>query len=243
VTVERGRERIRTVVEVGLSETPDPGLEVRKAWLPVSTQVLTRELARALGLEGTTGVCITNIYPNTTAIRAGLQVGDIITALDEQSIPATRPEHIEMFPAMIRQYAIGASAELTVIRNGETRTIAVELAASPTLAREMKRYQNTTFEFISRNLTFYDRTSHGWAEDQSGVMVESVTEGGWAALGHLQSGDLLTALDGLPVPDITALEAAMTRIGTARPRLVVVLIKRDGHQLFLEWRANWAIAQ
>lgn len=243
VAVERGQERIRTVVEVGLSDTPDPGLEVRKAWLPVGTQVLTRELARALGLEETTGVCITQVYPNTTVSRAGLLVGDIITALDGQSIPATRPEHIEIFPAMVRQYAIGTAAELTVIRDGKTQTIPVELAASPTLPREMKRYQNTTFEFIGRNLTFYDRSAHDWAEDQSGVMIESVTEGGWAALGHLQSGDLVTAIDGTPVPDITALEAAMTRIGTARPRLVVVLIKRDGHQLFLEWRANWATAQ
>ncbi|MHB0938196.1 MAG: PDZ domain-containing protein [Armatimonadota bacterium] len=243
VAVERGQERIRTVVEVGLSETPDPGLEVRKAWLPVGTQVLTRELARALGLEEMTGVCITQVYPNTTASKAGLQVGDIITALDGQSIPATRPEHIEIFPTMVRQYAIGTSAELAVIRNGEKQTITVELAPSPTLAREMKRYQNTTFEFISRNLTFYDRTSRGWTEDQAGALVESVTEGGWAALGHLQSGDVIIAIDGEPVPDITALETAMTRIGAARPRQVVVLIKRDGHQLFLEWRANWAITQ
>lgn len=243
VTVERGQERIRTVVEVGLTDTPDPGLEVRKAWLPVGTQVLTRELAKALDLAGTTGVCITQVYPNSTASRAGLQVGDIIIALDGQSIPATRPEHIEIFPTMVRQYAIGSTAELTVIRDGQTLTIPVELAASPTLPREMKRYRNTTFEFIGRNLTFYDRSSRGWAEDQTGVIIESVSEGGWASLGHLQAGDLIIAIDGTPIPDITALEEAMTRIADTRPRHVVVLIKRDDHQLFLEWRANWATAQ
>jgi len=243
VTVERGRERIRTVVEVGLSETPDPGLEVRKAWLPVEMQVLTRELVRALGLEGMTGVCITRVYPDTTASRAGLQVGDIITEIDDQDIPATRPEHIEILPAMIRKYAIGAAVELTVIRDGQTKNIAVELAASPRLPREMRRYRNTTFEFIGRDLTFQDRVKQSWAEDQSGVVVDSVTEGGWAALGHLQSGDLITAVDGAPAPDITALEASMTRIRETHPRFIVILIKRGANQLFLEWRANWATMQ
>jgi hypothetical protein len=37
-----------TVVEVGRPILEDPGLEARKAWVPVTVQVLTRELAERL---------------------------------------------------------------------------------------------------------------------------------------------------------------------------------------------------
>ena len=39
-----------TVVEVGRAGLEDPGLETRKAWMPVSVQVLTPPLAEKLGL-------------------------------------------------------------------------------------------------------------------------------------------------------------------------------------------------
>ena len=54
-------ERLLTVVELGRPGLEDPGLEARKAWVPVSVQVLTRELADELNLPGRTGVRITRV--------------------------------------------------------------------------------------------------------------------------------------------------------------------------------------
>ncbi|MFH0793664.1 MAG: trypsin-like peptidase domain-containing protein, partial [bacterium] len=48
VTFDRDKQRMITVVEVGIKDLEDPGLEVQKAWVPVETQVITRELAKAL---------------------------------------------------------------------------------------------------------------------------------------------------------------------------------------------------
>ena len=109
VSFERHGDRYLTVVRIGRPEVNDQGQERAKAWLPIAFQVLTRDLATALGVEGRGGVRVTRVYPNTTAQQAGLQVDDLITAIDKVPIEASEPEDIEVLPDMIRQgYEIGA---------------------------------------------------------------------------------------------------------------------------------------
>jgi len=91
VGFERKQGQYVTVVKVGIKELEDPGLEVRKAWLPVETQVLTRDIARGLGQPDLTGFRVTRVYPGSTAEKAGLQVGDLILALDGEALTASAP--------------------------------------------------------------------------------------------------------------------------------------------------------
>ena len=67
VEFTRRAERFLTVVKVGIRDQDDPGLEARKAWLPVAVQVITREMAEQLGTNGVTGVRLTQVYPHSTA--------------------------------------------------------------------------------------------------------------------------------------------------------------------------------
>ena len=75
----------------------------------------------------------------------------------------------------------------------------VTLAEAPKLAREMKKYQDEVFEFTARDITFFDRASEKWAQEQTGVLVEQVKPGGWAALGDLVTSDLIIGIDDQPV--------------------------------------------
>src|SRR5262249_53294524 len=63
VSFERRKQRLLTVIKLGERETPDRSADASKAWLPVETQVLTKELAEALGLKGKKGVRITQVFP------------------------------------------------------------------------------------------------------------------------------------------------------------------------------------
>jgi serine protease Do len=242
VLFDREGDHYMTVVKLGISILKDPGLEVRKAWLPANVQVLTPEIAESLELGDATGVRITRLYPGHSAEKAGLKVGDFITALDSQPIPASQPEDVEVFSTMIRQYRIGTSADLTVIRDGKTMKIPVVLEESPRLPREMKRFQNTEFDFIVRTVTFFDCTQEGWPEDQKGAFVESVGEGGWASLGGLLRGDLIVNVDGKSVDKVSDLEAAMKEISASKPRITVLQVIRGSGRFFIEleplWRSN-----
>lgn len=238
-TYERKTQEFVTVVEVGIRELEDPGLEVKKAWLPVEVQVLTRDIAELMGEKDLTGFRVTHVYANSTAAKAGLRVGDVILAVDGEKMTASAPEHYEELDQWIRQYRAGASADLELLRGDERVTVPVELVAAPKLAREMAKYRDDNFEFTVREVTFNDRAVERWAEDLPGVLVEEVKSGGWAALGQLGTGDLILAVDGESIGDAGQMETRMRAIADEQPEAVVFKVMRGIHTRFIELEPKW----
>jgi len=240
VVFDRRAERYLTVVKVGKQEPPEPGREVPKAWLGVAPQVLTREIAEALDLGEVTGVRVTLVMPGSPAEEAGLAVGDFILRLDGQPIRASRPEHFEVFPAMIRQYRAGSEVELGVLREGKEMTLSATLASTPQSPREMDRYQDDNFEFAVRDIAFDDRTRNQWSEEVVGPLVERVSEGGWAAVGHLAVGDVILEVAGRPTREVAGLEEVMKAVAAEMPRTVVFRVRRGIHEIYLELKPQWS---
>jgi serine protease Do len=240
VTFERRGERLLTVVEVGRAALEDPGLEARKAWIPVNVQVVTRDLAEKLGLAAQGGVRVTRVLAEGR--EPGLQVGDIITAIDGTEVQASQPSDADLFATMIRQYRIGSAVELTLRRGDEDRKLSVTLGASPRLPREMKKYEDRDFEFRVRDIAAADRTAAGIPEGQAGVLVEAVREGGWAALGHLADGDMILAIDGDTVNDVAAVQEKMARVGREKPAALVMRVRRGIRTFFVEMQTGWPAA-
>ena len=238
VAFDRGRQRMLTVVDVGRAGIEDPGLETRKAWVPVSVQVLTPQLAEKLGLSGRSGVRVTRVLDGSAA-TAGLRVGDIITKIDDDPVEASQPSDEDLFATMIRQYKIGAAVKLAVVRDGKEQTLSVKLDASPRLPREMKKYEDPNFDFRVRDITAADQNEKSWAEGQAGVLVEAVREGGWAALGHLADGDLVLEIDGMAVPDVETVKKLMERVAEKKPSAVVFKVRRGIRTLFVELQSVW----
>jgi S1-C subfamily serine protease len=238
VAFDRSGERLLTVIELGRPGLEDPGLEARKAWVPISVQVLTRELADRLNLPGRTGVRVTRVFGGT-AEAAGLKVGDVITTLDGNAIEASQPSDADLFATLIRQYKIGSTVTLTVVRNGQPSEVPVKVDASPRLPREMRKYEDPSFEFRVRDMAAADRVSSRLPPDQSGVLVDAVREGGWAALGHLADGDVLLTIDGEAVTDVEAVQRKMARVAEARPRSVVFKVRRGIRTFFVELETGW----
>ena len=238
VAFDRVGERLLTVVDLGRPGLEDPGLEARKAWVPVSVQVLTRELAERLNLPGRTGVRVTRVYGPAGA-ASGLKVGDVITALDDNPLEASQPSDADLFATLIRQYKIGSTAKLAIVRDGKPMDISVKLDTSPRLPREMKKYEDPNFEFRVRDIAAADRVSARLPADQSGVLVDAVREGGWAALGHLADGDMLLTIDGDAVADVEAVQRKMAQVAQAKPRTVVFRVRRGIRTFFVELETSW----
>lgn len=236
VTFERGRERRITVVEpVETRAAEEPPAEARKAWVPVTVQVLTPPLAERLGLTGRTGVRVTQVYDATLP----LQVGDVILAVDGQAVRASAPTDEEVFAAAIRRAAIGATVPLTVSRNGKEIAVPVTLAAAPPLAREMKRFEDEDFGFRARDLADADRRDPRLDRDTAGVLVDSVTNGSWASLGRLSAGDVILSIDGRDVANVEDLAARLKEIRATRPSSVVMFVRRGVKSLFLDVQPAW----
>ncbi|MBX3728883.1 MAG: PDZ domain-containing protein [Candidatus Sumerlaeia bacterium] len=238
VEYERDRETLLTVVSVGIEELNDPGRDVRRAWLPMESQVLTPDLATRLGLSGTRGVRVTRLYDDRPE-DFPFQVGDIITHIDDEEIEASQPHDIEVFRTMVRQYSITAMPEFRVIRGGEPITLTSALVLSPLKSREMVRHRDLDFEFIVREATYHERQDPKLRGVTVEVVVESVTEGGWASLGDLRVGDIVVALAGSPIASLADARAALAKVHEQRPRRVPVRVRRGIQDLYLELEPFW----
>jgi len=92
--------------------------EVRRGVFGVQAQDLTADLAPALGLTGRKGAVVASIEPHSAAERAGLRVGDLITALNGREV--TSAAAIRNSIGLIE---IGSKLELDIVRNGSKRKI------------------------------------------------------------------------------------------------------------------------
>ncbi|MBI4823329.1 MAG: PDZ domain-containing protein [Nitrospirae bacterium] len=239
VAFQRKAERFLTSVNLGIEGIGNHGFNARKAWLPVAVQVLTRDIANSLGIGDTKGVRITQVYTGRSAEKAGLKIGDLIVGLDREPIHASSPEDSEIFNAMIRRYRIGSIVELTLLRGKEKLILPVELEKSPLTKDEMKKYTDKNFEFTVRDITFFDLTPEGMEETQSGIIVENVSEGGWASLANLSSGDFIVSVNGLEVADVSEFQIAMKDIVSRKLASVVFQVRQGIHTMFIELEPIW----
>jgi serine protease Do len=239
VAFERKGRRHVAVVRLGIRELEDPGLEATKAWLPVETQVISREIAAQIDQKDAKGFFVTRVYSGRSAERAGIKIGDLIVAVDDERLTADAPEHEEDLVTLIRQYDPGATVKLAILRNKERRVVPVELERAPRLRRELKKYRNDDFEFVARDIAFHDRVEEQWSTNQAGVLVEDVKSGSWAELGSLQDEDLIVEIDGAPVRNVDELRPVMEKIASAKKRFVVMKVLRGIHTRFLEFEPKW----
>ncbi len=239
VSFDRGKEKMLTVVKVGATSNKDTSTFPEKAWLGVSTQVLTRELSTALQLSAKKGVRITEVKPETSAEKGGLKIGDIVTRLDDSIINANRPEDTEVFPNLIRQYAVGSSIALDVLRDGEPLKLSIPLDLQPKTAEGTAEYNDPKFEFTARDLAPADRLDRELKPEQKGLLVTRVEPAGWAALAGLKSDDLLITADGKAPESLSQLKQILSECQERKARRVVFFVKRGIYTRFVEIEPRW----
>jgi len=239
VDFDRGTRKLMTVVKVGKETKPDKPARARKPWPAAATQVLTKDLATALGLKGKTGVRVTQVYPDRAAAKAGLKVGDVILDVDGTEVEASQPSDSDVFETMIRQYDIGAQVALGVVRGKERMKVTMTLEAPPTPSDRLPKYEDEDFEFTARNMSAMDRIRKKEDASLRGVLIQNVESGGWAAFGGLSGGDVLISVAGQPTGDVGALEKVLAQVKEDRPRRIVFFIKRGIHTTYKEIEPDW----
>jgi Trypsin-like serine proteases, typically periplasmic, contain C-terminal PDZ domain len=124
IVFQRRTETLITVIRNRPPSPPSPNVELPKAWLGVRTQVITQPVAQALGDPNLKGFRITEVLPYTEASKAGLQVGDLIVALNGEPLEAFRTQDARDLERRIERLPIGETATLTIVRNGERQKCA-----------------------------------------------------------------------------------------------------------------------
>ena len=100
--------------------------EVTIPYLGVGTADLTPEVAERFDLSVDSGALVQTVEPGSGAEEAGVRENDVITALGRDEVAS----YGDLFGAL-REYRPGETVELTVVRNGNERTLDVPLGERP----------------------------------------------------------------------------------------------------------------
>ncbi len=107
---------------------------VRRGQLGVSVQPVTTDVARSLNLPEARGVIVGEVQPESAASRAGLKIGDIITALNGE--PVNESNELRNRVANTQP---GTEITLTVWRDGGEQQIRATLGELTSAARTGER--------------------------------------------------------------------------------------------------------
>ncbi|MEP6756731.1 MAG: PDZ domain-containing protein [Chthonomonadales bacterium] len=240
ISFRHNAENLIAIVKAPAELGQEEGGELPKAWLGVKVQVMTDELAKALGMAGKTGFRVTQVYPATEASSAGLKAGDVITSLNGNALEAHRQQDNDDLKRAIEDLSIGDKAELGLIRSGKPIKVSVKLQEPPSPVEKAKKLKQSEFEFGVRDITELDKFENRWPKTQTGVLVTDVVTGGWAAMAGLHSDDLILELNGASAANIDAFTKKMSALLKSKPRVVIFFVLRGAQTHFVFMEPDWA---
>ncbi|MCP3957631.1 MAG: PDZ domain-containing protein [bacterium] len=238
----RGTNQL-TLLAPRVDDEDDPPRELPKAWIGVATQPVPPRLAEHLAPAGEGGFRITRVYPETEASRTGLQVGDVILAVDGETLNAAGLQDSALLARRVRRLDIGDVATLRVLRGEESLELPVMLERTRLSREEARRHDDGDFEISVRELTFFDRDENRWQPDMRGVLVENVDPGGWAGLGGLRPGDLVLRIHDIEVRGLKSFRQALKEVKREQPSRVVVVVLRSVKTRFQYLEPDWTPAE
>jgi serine protease Do len=99
---------------------------VTRGWLGVQVQPVTAGIAESLGMRKAEGAIVDQPQPDGPAAKAGIESGDVITAINGTPVKDSRE-----LARTISMMAPNSSVKLEVLRKGESRSVTVALAQMP----------------------------------------------------------------------------------------------------------------
>ena len=181
---------------------------VKRGIIGVNPQTLNPWLAKPLGIETQWGVILGDVFPESPADKAGLQVGDIVLAMDGK-----RMENSRQFEVNLYNKQIGSKVSLDVLRDGRNFTKEVEviervdpdyrffemITAERNLVKKLGVLAIDLDKDSSRLLPFKTRRTEG-------VVVAALAADVSLLGDHFQPGDVVYTLNGNPIKGLRSLK-------------------------------------
>ncbi|MEI6145945.1 MAG: DegQ family serine endoprotease [Methylococcales bacterium] len=198
-------------------------------WLGVQIQDVTRELAESFGMKKPQGALVSKVMPDSPAEKAQLQIGDIITEFNGQSI-----EKSGDLPPMVGMTPIKDKATLKIIRQGEEKIVNFNIGLLPEQIDKVVDSKAEKVKPTNRlGLTVSDLTSEERQLTQvskDGVLVQNMVKGPAKNAG-VQLGDVILRLDNQVVHDAASFEKIVKNLPAGKS--IAALIQRRGSPAFL----------
>jgi serine protease Do len=225
-------ETVKTVV----AQLKDKG-SVTRGWIGVQIQPVTTDIADSLGLKTARGALVAEPQANSPAVKAGIEAGDVITAINGKDVRDARE-----VARMIGGMAPAADVKITVMRKGQEKTFNVKLGELPA-QREAKADTNS-HEQSGTNVPRLGLTLAPSGDvagsGTEGVVVTNVEPNGVAAEHGFKTGDVILEVGGKKVGNPGEVRTAIQDAQKDGKRTVLMRVKSGEATKFVAVRHGQA---
>ena len=189
--------------------------EVRRGMLGIKGGELNADLAQAFDIEAKKGAFISEVMPGSAADKAGLKAGDVITAINGQTISS----FAEM-RAKIATSGAGKEIDLTYLRDGKSNNAKVTLQSDD---QTQTRANGLLPALDGAELNNYDE------KGMKGVAITKIKPNSLAEQRGLKSGDVIIGINRQKVENLGQLR----KILESKPSAIALNIIRGDSNFYL----------
>jgi serine protease Do len=203
-----------------VAQLKDKG-SVTRGWLGVQVQPVTADIADSLGLKQAKGAIVDNPQDNSPAAKAGIEAGDVITAVNGTEVKDSRD-----LARTISTMAPGSSVKLDVWHKGESKTVSIALGELPNDRQAKADTKQTQPDAGTPRLGLsLAPASEVQGAGQKGVVVTQVDPEGPAAQRGIQTGDVILNVGGKAVANIGDVRSELMQAKSSGKRSVLLQVK------------------
>jgi Do/DeqQ family serine protease len=184
---------IPTSLALPLLESVKNGGKILRPWIGLAVAPVTMKDAHELGLSRPYGVLVKEVYPQSPADKAGIKVGDFLSALNGHEI-----EDDASLDYQVAVSPLGKKADLTLMREGEETTLPILLTEpmsakdpTPLTIEGRNPLQGVSVRTLSPALAL----EIGVSPMKQGVVISKMVENAPAVQLGIKPGDVLESVN------------------------------------------------
>jgi len=187
--------------------------QVKRGELGILGTELNSELAKAMKVDAQRGAFVSQVMPNSSAAKAGIKAGDVITSLNGKPISS-----FAALRAEVGSMPVGSKITLGLLRDGKPVNVSLELQQS-----SQNQVDSST---IFSGIEGAEMSNKG---EDKGVVVNNVKANSPAARIGLKKGDVIMGANQQPVKNI----AELRKILDSKPSVLALNIQRGDSSIYL----------
>ncbi|QQL49408.1 trypsin-like peptidase domain-containing protein [Mucilaginibacter ginkgonis] len=183
---------------------------VKRGYIGVNFAELNEDNASQLGVKNTTGLYVNDVVDGGGAQQAGIKKGDVITKVDGTTIYESSD-----LQERVGRLQPGDKVNLTIVRDGSSRNIAVTLKADAGAAKVATARSKSAEELYNKlGASFQPLSAAQKAKYHvtSGVTVTQVREGGLFSDTEMPVGTIILNINRQPINTVADIDKAITNL-------------------------------
>jgi S1-C subfamily serine protease len=191
-------------------------------------QAVTPDIAESLGLKRPVGALVATVIEKSPAARAGLKTGDLIVAIDGQTV-----DDQNAFDYRFATKPLGGHAQIGIVRGGKEAKVAIALETAPETPRDeiVIRARSPFMGMKVANISPALADELRLDTSAEGVVVLEVADGSLAQNLGFQKGDVIAAVNNEKIARTRDLD----RIAKDSTRRWAITLVRGGQTISVQF--------